>query len=141
MKAIYVGTSGFNYKHWKGKFYPEDLPQKEWLEYYVQFFDSVEINASFYGHFKKKTYENWAKRTPPKFAFTLKGPRFITHVKRLKEPKESLDYFFDSAIGLEEKLSLVLWQFSPGFKLTEENFERFGDFLKLLPKNINQTVE
>jgi uncharacterized protein YecE (DUF72 family) len=141
VKAIYVGTSGFNYKHWKGRFYPEELPQKVWLEYYVKSFNSVEINASFYGHFQKKTYENWSKRTPENFAFTLKGPRFITHVKRLKEPKESIDYFFDSAIGLGNKLSLVLWQFPPGFHNKPENYEKLETFLSMLQKSINQTVE
>jgi uncharacterized protein YecE (DUF72 family) len=141
VKAIYIGTSGFNYKHWKKRFYPEEIKEKEWLEYYVRYFNSVEINATFYGHFQKKVFENWNSRTPSGFAFTLKGPRFITHIKRLKDPKESLDYFFDAAVGLGDKLSLVLWQFSPGFKLTDETYQRFKDFLGILPKDINQTVE
>lgn len=140
MNSIYIGTSGYNYKHWKERFYPKNIPAKEWMEYYSGHFNTVEINATFYGHFKKNVFENWASRTPDDFVFTLKGPKFITHVKRLVDPKESLNYFIDEAIGLGKKLSLILWQFPPSFKNTSENYERLEGFLSLLPK-INQALE
>jgi uncharacterized protein YecE (DUF72 family) len=140
MKSIYIGTSGYNYKHWKERFYPKEIPVKQWMEYYSKHFKTVEINATFYGHFKKTVFENWANRTPKDFVFTLKGPRYITHVKRLVDPKESIDYFLNEAVGLEEKLSLILWQFPPSFKLIDENYERLENFLSMLPK-INQALE
>lgn len=132
--SVYIGTSGYNYKHWRGRFYPEDLSAKDWLPYYSKYFNSVEINATFYGHFKRNVFENWSKITPRNFSFVLKGPRFITHVKRLKDAKESLNYFLDETVGLENKLSCVLWQFPPSFHKNEETLERIANFFSILPK-------
>lgn len=128
---IYVGTSGWNYRHWRGNFYPLGLAQSKWLEHYATFFDSVELNVTFYRLVKKETFQNWRKATPPKFYFAAKGSRFITHIKRLKETKEPLDLFVDNARGLGKKLAVVLWQLPPSFKKDIPRLERF---LKLLAK-------
>jgi uncharacterized protein YecE (DUF72 family) len=141
MKKVWIGTSGFNYKHWKGIFYPEDLSEKNWLPFYSEQFKTVEINATFYGHFRKPVFEKWADETPEDFVFTLKGPRYITHVMRLLEPKGNLEYFFKETVGLGDKFRLTLWQFASRFKLNEENFERFEKFLDLLPKNVDHAFE
>jgi uncharacterized protein YecE (DUF72 family) len=85
MPKLFIGTSGWNYPHWQGAFYPEDLPQDKWLEYYTKFFKSVELNVTFYRSVRKLTFDNWHKRTPKNFYFVAKGSRFITHIKRLKD--------------------------------------------------------
>jgi len=129
MTELRIGCSGFNYRDWKGNFYPEYLPQKKWLEYYCTVFKTVELNVTFYRLPLVTTVEKWYAETPSDFAFSLKGSRFITHIKRLLDPEESLDLFFERAMLLKEKLKVVLWQFSPGFKI---DLERLSRFLKLL---------
>lgn len=129
MPEIRIGCSGFNYRDWKGDFYPGDLPQKRWLAYYCTVFKTVELNVTFYRLPLAKTVETWRSETPPDFTFSLKGSRFITHIKRLRDPEEPLDLFFDRALNLKEKLKVVLWQFSPGFRV---DLERLSRFLKLL---------
>ncbi len=131
MGNIHVGTSGFYYKHWKGIFYPEDLKTSDWLRYYSKYFDTVEINSSFYHTVKPSTYESWFKKTPDKFNFCLKGPRYITHIKRLSDSKPSLRIFFDSFSSLGDKTDIILWQFSKSFKA---NAERLKTFLNELSK-------
>lgn len=129
---VYIGTSGYTYEHWAGGiFYPEDLPQNKWLEYYCQYLDSVELNVSFYRLPSLAVFKGWHKRTPKIFRFAVKGSRFITHIKRLKDPLPSLKIFFSRAKGLKEKLSVVLWQLAPQFKL---NLERLEKFVKILKK-------
>ncbi|MDO8886548.1 DUF72 domain-containing protein [Candidatus Oleimmundimicrobium sp.] len=133
MSGIYVGTSGFNYKHWSnGVFYPEDIPQREWLEYYARNFDTVELNVSFYRLPKESVFEGWHERTPTNFIFVVKGSRFITHIKRLKDCKDSIELFFGRAKGLKEKLGVVLWQLPPNFRV---DAERLNEFCELLKKN------
>lgn len=130
MTRLLVGTSGYNYQHWwNGVFYPRELPQKRWLEFYSQFFDTVELNVSFYRLPERKTFEGWYERTPEHFHFSVKGSRFITHIKRLKDCQEPLQAFFDHAHGLKEKLNVVLWQLPPTFKV---NLDRLGAFCSLL---------
>ncbi len=129
MSEIHIGCSGFSYGDWKGNFYPSDLPQKKWLEYYCTVFKTVELNVTFYRLPLAKTFDKWYAETPPGFAFSLKGSRYITHVKRLLDPEEPMEFFFERALGLREKLKVVLWQFSPGFKI---DLERLRKFLKLL---------
>lgn len=138
-KRLFIGTSGWNYPHWKGVFYPEALTQKNWLEYYVKFFNSVELNVTFYRLVNKKVFENWRKRTPNNFHFVVKGLRFITHIKKLKGIKKPLDLFIENTSGLKEKLAAILWQFPPSFKL---DLKRLESFLKLLKKTkIRQVFE
>lgn len=129
---VYIGTSGYIYDHWGGgTFYPPDLPQNKWLEYYCQHLASVELNVSFYRLPSLAAFKGWHRRTPKNFRFAVKGSRFITHIKRLKDPAKSLDIFFSNAKGLKEKLSVVLWQLAPQFKL---NLDRLEKFVKTLNK-------
>ena len=131
MSRLFIGTSGWNYPHWQeGVFYPQGLSQDKWLEYYTQFFNSVELNVSFYRLLKRKTFENWHKRTPKNFYFIAKGSRFITHVKRLKGCKDSLNLFFDNVLRLKEKLVCILWQLPPGLKKDKERLKGFLELLK-----------
>ena len=133
MSSIYIGTSGFNYKHWSdGVFYPKDIPQREWLEYYAHNFDTVELNVSFYRLPKESVFEGWYERTPEDFIFAIKGSRFITHVKKLKDCAAPIELFFNNAKGLKEKLGTVLWQLPPNFHV---NAERLEEFCGLLRKN------
>ncbi|MBD3287877.1 DUF72 domain-containing protein, partial [candidate division KSB1 bacterium] len=87
-RQIHIGTSGWNYNHWKGVFYPKDLPQKKWLEFYIEKFLSVEINNSFYKLPEKKTLKTWFDTVPDNFLFTFKANRYITHMKKLKDPEK-----------------------------------------------------
>ncbi len=139
MAELRIGCSGFNYYDWKGNFYPEDLPQNKWLDYYSKRFDTVELNVTFYRLPLLKTFDRWYNETPSNFLFSLKGSRLITHIKRLLEPEESLDMFFKRASALKEKIAIVLWQFAPGFKI---DLQRLKDFLELLKAyNVRNTFE
>src|SRR5690242_7956292 len=134
MGTLFIGTSGFNYRDWKGRFYPENLPQTKWLEYYSSHYNTVEINATFYGSFSQKTFQKWASQVPDGFCFTIKGSRFITHIKRLKSVEETINRFFDQTEGLASKLSCILWQFPNSFRYGEDESDRLEQFLHLLPK-------
>ena len=134
MGKIRVGISGWRYKGWRaGKFYPEDLAQKDELAFASQRFDTIEINGSFYALQRPSSYRAWAKETPPNFVFSVKGGRFITHLKRLKDVEIPLANFFASGVlALEEKLGPFLWQLPPGFRFEAG---RLDAFLNLLPRN------
>src|SRR5215217_8592044 len=116
MGKLYIGTSGYSYKDWREIFYPKGLAQREWLAFYAQHYNTVEINATFYGHFSRTVIERWHDITPDDFCFTLKGPKLITHQKRLVDAKPELDHFMESARALKGKLSVILWQMPPSFK-------------------------
>jgi uncharacterized protein YecE (DUF72 family) len=109
-----VGTSGWTYDHWKGSFYPEDLPKSRWLEYYLARFPAVEINATFYRSFQDQTYHRWRERAPAGFQYVLKAPRLVTHRKYLEGVEEDISKFWRSACLLEEKLGMILLQVAPG---------------------------
>jgi len=119
------------YPHWQGVFYPRDLSQNKWLEHYVKFFNSVELNVTFYRLVQQKTFQNWYKRTPEDFHFVAKGSRFITHIKKLKDVRESLALFTDNVKLLKEKLAAVLWQLPPSLKI---DLGRLEAFLKLVKR-------
>ncbi|MFQ5862208.1 MAG: DUF72 domain-containing protein [Candidatus Brocadiales bacterium] len=126
----FVGTSGFMYSHWgNGVFYPKKLPQREWLEFYVEHFNTVELNVVFYRLPSEDAFRSWYRRTPKDFRFALKGSRFITHIKRLKGCSEPLKLYFKRARLLKEKLSVVLWQMPPRFK---KDAPRLWDFVRAL---------
>jgi uncharacterized protein YecE (DUF72 family) len=108
-----VGTSGWFYDHWKGVFYPDNIPKKEWFEYYCKYFQTVEINATFYRRFKDQTYYNWAEKVHDDFTYVLKMPRLITHRKFLKDCSEEIREFSRSASLLGNKLGLLLLQLAP----------------------------
>jgi uncharacterized protein YecE (DUF72 family) len=133
MPDVTIGCSGFSYKHWKKVFYPEDLPERQWLEHYSRSFSSVELNVTFYRLPSSSSFQTWYRSTPPQFVFAVKGSRYITHVKRLHDPVEPLARFFDGAFLLREKLRVVLWQFPPAFKLDLDRFAAFLDHLRAYP--------
>jgi uncharacterized protein YecE (DUF72 family) len=112
-RVYYIGTSGWIYKHWKGKFYPQDLPQKKWFDYYANKFSAVEVNATFYGTFKDQTYHNWRERAPQGFGYVLKAPRLITHRKYLWGVEDDIQTFYRSCALLEYKFQLILLQVAP----------------------------
>jgi uncharacterized protein YecE (DUF72 family) len=147
MNKVFIGTSGFNYRDWKGKFYPDDLAQREWLSYYARQFKTIEINNSFYTVVRKETYEKWYQQTPGNFSFVIKGHRFITQLKKLNDVDDAVELFFSNVTGLREKLSCVLWQFPKSFRLNgekiedSENFKRLQQFLTLLPPKIRYAFE
>lgn len=129
MAHLQIGCSGFLYDHWKGSFYPADLSQNHWLAYYCRNFSTVELNVTFYGLPERETFAKWHMTTPADFLFALKGSRFITHIKKLKDCAEPIEAFFSRALLLKEKLGVILWQLPPSFPL---DLERFREFLEIL---------
>jgi len=138
MTKFFVGTSGFSYPHWKGTFYPKDLPSSKFLNFYTAQFDTIEINSSFYHLPKKTTFDGWYKKTPKNFSFSLKASRFITHLKKLKDCSDPLKRFLDVSKALKEKLSVILFQMPPSFKADEQ---RLSHFLSIIPQKIKTTFE
>lgn len=135
---VWVGTSGWNYPHWKEVFYPSDLPSRSWLPFYAKHFPAVEVNYSFYRLPKPETYRKWVEQTPPDFIFSLKASRFITHVKRIKDVKSPLNIFLANAWVLGGKLGPVLFQLPPSFR---QDLGRLEGFLKILPKDLRFAFE
>lgn len=135
---IRIGTSGWNYKHWKGRFYPEKLAQRKWLEFYAQTFNAVEINNTFYRLPKQSAVANWYKQSPDDFQFTVKASRYITHLKRLKDPADHIERFYESVSSLKEKMTSVLFQLPPNFK---KNISRLEQFLEALPDSPKSIFE
>ncbi len=131
MADIRIGCSGFLYDHWKGSFYPDDLPKNHWLEFYSKRFSTVELNVTFYRLPERETFAKWYLSTPAGFIFSLKGSRFVTHVKKLKDCSEPIEAFFSRASVLKEKLGVILWQLPPTFNLDVERFKEFLETLKL----------
>ena len=127
---LYVGTSGYSYKEWKGSFYPEKIPAKEMLSYYAGRLSTVEINATFYRMPQKSMLENWKEQVPPAFRFSLKAPHRVTHFKRLKETEGETKYFFETAETLGDQLGVVLFQLPPNMK---KDLPRLETFLQQLP--------
>lgn len=138
MAKYYIGTSGWHYDHWRGPFYPEDLPSKGLLDFYVRSFSTVEINRTFYSLPEKRVFTDYAKRVPASFIFSVKASRYITHVKRLKDPKLSLSRLFSRIRGLGRHLGPVLFQLPPKMQV---NPERLETFLKALPKGHRYVFE
>lgn len=133
MGKTFVGVSGWTYESWHGPFYPADLPKARELEYASRQFNSIEINGSFYGLLKPETYRRWYEQTPRGFVFSVKGSRFITHNKKLKDAKTPLANFFASGLLLlKEKLGPILWQLPENLRFDTDRVE---GFLELLPRN------
>jgi uncharacterized protein YecE (DUF72 family) len=132
--AIRVGVSGWRYAPWRGHFYPKGLPQRAELAYAASSFSSIEINGSFYSLQSPRSWQGWYEATPENFVFAVKGPRFITHMLRLKQVEKPLANFFASGIfKLREKLGPILWQLPPNFAF---DAERLDSFLALLPRDL-----
>jgi len=126
---IHIGTSGWSYEHWKGAFYPEGLPGKQMLEYYAQQFRSVEINSSFYHLPEQQTLQHWCECTPRDFRFTVKASRYITHMKKLRDPQKTVPAFLDRISLLGDKLGPVLFQLPPRWHFNAERLSAFLDSL------------
>jgi len=135
---IYVGTSGYGYKEWKGIFYPEKIPPKEMLRFYSERLSSVEINNTFYHMPTKGVLESWAEQVPRDFVFALKAPQVITHVKQLKNVGEETEYLFSALLVLGSKLGPVLFQFPKSFRADHGALK---DFLALIPGNMSCAFE
>jgi len=126
----YIGTSGWNYDHWRGRFYPEDQSQQDWLTYYQQTFPTVEINNTFYNLPEADTIVSWAEQTPQGFVFAVKASRYITHMKKLKDPHQPVSNFLARVEKLGAKLGPVLFQLPPRWRC---NTDRLSRFLNVLP--------
>jgi uncharacterized protein YecE (DUF72 family) len=125
MARLFIGTSGWTYSSWKGTFYPEDLPSRDYLAFYSREFESTEVNYSFYHLPRPSTYEKWAAQVPDEFIFALKASRFITHVKRLVDVKEAWARFVQNAQVLASRLGPVLLQFPPSFRSDRRTLAAF----------------
>jgi uncharacterized protein YecE (DUF72 family) len=135
---LFVGTSGYSYKQWKGHFYPEDLPESEMLAFYGTQFRSVEINNTFYRMPKRETVEKWREVVPKDFSFVLKAPQRITHQRRLKGAEADVEYFLSVRGALGDSPGPVLFQLPPFLK---KDLARLKEFLALLPKGLRAAFE
>jgi uncharacterized protein YecE (DUF72 family) len=135
---IFIGTSGWHYKHWLGVFYPAGTKGAQMFEFYARHFDTVEINNSFYRLPAAHTFDNWRESAPAGFCFAVKASRFTTHMKKLKDPQSSSEKFFLVAERLENKLGPILFQLPPRWKL---NIERFAEFLAAIPRGHKYAFE
>ena len=138
MSRLYCGTSGWNYSHWKRRFYPEGLAQSKWLSYYSQQFDTVEINNSFYRLPDTSTFEHWRDETPGSFTFAVKASRYLTHMKKLKDPQDPLDRVLSHSSGLGSKRGPILYQLPPYWHL---DIDRLKSFLQILPAGMRHVFE
>ncbi|MGN6370601.1 MAG: DUF72 domain-containing protein [Phycisphaerae bacterium] len=136
---IRIGISGWRYKPWRGTFYPEDLPQKRELAYASRQLNSIEINGSFYSLQRPSSWKQWYTETPDNFLFSIKGGRYITHMRKLKDVEEPVANFFaQGLLALKEKLGPILWQFPPIFQF---NPERLEPFFNLLPRDTKEAAK
>jgi uncharacterized protein YecE (DUF72 family) len=136
--ALRVGCSGWQYKHWRGNFYPADLPQRLWFAHYASRFDTVEINNTFYRLPERATFSAWAKAAPPGFLYAVKASRYLTHMKKLKDPQEPLTRFFSRASALGRALGPVLYQLPPHWTA---DIPRLDEFLRQLPPRRRHAIE
>jgi uncharacterized protein YecE (DUF72 family) len=135
---IHLGTSGWQYRDWRGRFYPEKLPQRLWLEHYAQAFATVEVNNAFYRLPERHTFAAWRERTPADFVVAVKVSRYLTHIKRLRDPEEPVKRFLDRATALGDKLGPVLLQLPPNLRAEPDALERT---LALFPADVRVAVE
>jgi uncharacterized protein YecE (DUF72 family) len=133
-----IGTSGWQYQDWRGRFYPREVPHRLWLEHYAAAFGTVEVNNAFYRLPERATFESWRERTPADFVVTVKASRFLTHVKRLKEPEEPVARLMDRAAGLGGKLGPVLLQLPPTLPADPAALDRT---LRAFPTGVRVAVE
>ena len=135
---VRVGTSGWEYRHWAGRFYPPDLPRARWLEFYASRFDTVELNNSFYRLPDADTFTSWRQRVPEGFMFAVKASRYLTHLRRLRDPAEPLERLWSRARHLRDRLGPILYQLPPNWR---PNHERLAAFLETLPDGHPQAIE
>jgi uncharacterized protein YecE (DUF72 family) len=137
-QQIRVGTSGWHYDDWAGRFYPEDLKKSDWLSFYMQHFDTVEINNTFYHLPKETSVKRWHKQAPKDFVYTVKASRYITHIKKLKDAGEGLTTFYERMKLLGSNLGPVLFQLPPSL---HKNIKLLAGFLDILPKRHSAIFE
>jgi uncharacterized protein YecE (DUF72 family) len=137
-RLIHIGTSGWHYEHWRGPFYPDDLSKDDFLAFYADRFQTVEINNSFYQLPRKETLKKWREGVEKSFIFAVKGSRYITHMKKLKDPERTLSPLLEMAQVLKPKLGPILFQLPPRWRF---NPERFKGFLKALPGEHKYAIE
>lgn len=137
-KVVRIGTSGWNYSHWRTRFYPTELPAHRWFEHYRRVFDTVEINNTFYRLPEARTFDGWREQAPRGFVYAVKANRFLTHIKRLKGVAASLRRFLGRARRLNDHLGPILYQLPPRWK---KNVDRLRDFCRLLPPDLNHVFE
>jgi len=135
---IEVGTSGWQYDDWRGRFYPRYVPKRSWLEHYANAFATVEVNNAFYRLPERSTFEEWGKRTPDDFYIAVKLSRYLTHVRRLRDPVEPVARFLDRAAGLGGKLGPVLVQLPPTLR---SDVDRLDEMLGQFPTSVKVAVE
>ncbi len=135
---IHVGTSGWNYAHWRGVFYPQGMGAGDWLAFYGQRLDTIELNVTFYRQVKSETYMKWYDTVPEGFLFSAKMSRFVTHIKRLRADGESVSRFLNAMSILAEKTGVVLIQLPPSLKFDPV---LAGDFFALLDPHFRYAVE
>lgn len=133
-----IGTSGYQYPHWKERFYPAHLAKKAWFDYYAGQFDTVEINNTFYNLPAAKTFAHWREAAPKGFEYALKFSRYGSHIKRLKDPDEPIGRFLEVAVALGDTLGPILVQLPPHW---HANPERLAGFLAAAPKKYRWTIE
>ncbi|MBK0378958.1 DUF72 domain-containing protein [Mucilaginibacter segetis] len=140
----HIGCSGFHYKDWRGTFYPEDLPQRKWFDFYCEHFNTLELNVTFYRFPQLSFLQNWYQKSPAEFRFAVKAPRAITHYKKFNDTDELVNSFYETINnGLREKLGPVLFQIPPSFNYTEEKLEKIinalnPDFMNILePRHVS----
>lgn len=135
---IRIGTSGYHYKHWRGPFYPPKTPANKMLDFYCQYFDSLELNNSFYRLPTESAFDDWRTATPENFVFAVKASRFLTHNKKLKDPENALHNLLPRAARLNHKLGPILFQLPPKWKVNSERLERL---LAILPRGYRYAFE
>jgi len=133
-----VGCSGWQYRHWRGAFYPPEITVARWFDYYAAVFDTVEINNSFYRLPEAATFGRWGERAPRNFLFAVKASRYLTHMKKLKDPEDPLERFFGRAHQLGPHLGPVLYQLPPALA---QDLPRLEHFLQALPRSAHHTIE
>jgi uncharacterized protein YecE (DUF72 family) len=137
-REFLVGTSGWHYGHWRGLFYPEGLPARRWFEVYRRHFQTVEINASFYRQPRESTWRLWSEQAPEGFLYAVKASRYLTHLRRLKDPEEPLSRFLQGALLLGPHLGPLLYQLPPNMPC---DLSRLQHFLSILPSGLDHAME
>jgi len=137
-RMIHIGCSGWNYRHWRGTFYPDGLRAKDWFAFYAEQFDTVEINNSFYRLPKAETFDSWREQAPPGFRYAVKANRFITQAKKLKDCEEPVARMIAPTRHLKSKLGPILYQLPPMLRI---DLDRLETFMKLLPTDLTHVFE
>ena len=138
MAEILIGTSGWHYGHWMGRFYPHGLSRDRFLRHYSQSFNVVEINSTFYRLPRPESIDAWREQTPERFIFACKASRFITHMKKLRDPDRSIEPFFAAVTRLGKKLGPILFQLPPSLHI---DITRLSKFLEALPRGHRYAIE